>query len=146
MEQLTEPDDEEINSLLSGLLGPGDHVPQPKPQAKPKPTRSAKKAPTRAVALLVSDTPAMASVPSSVLVAQIRLYVPHFGPQLVSVCGEPGSAEQERWLKGITMKTPHDELVGHMCALHGVLVIRNGINMIRSSVMCSCGFAESTAP
>jgi hypothetical protein len=27
-----------------------------------------------------------------------------------------------------------------------VLVIRNGINMIRSSVMCGCGFAESTAP
>ena len=33
-----------------------------------------------------------------------------------------------------------------MCALRGVLVIRNGINMIRSSVLCGCGFAESTAP
>jgi hypothetical protein len=146
MEQLTEPDDEEINSLLTGLLGPGDHVPQPKSQAKPKPARSAKKAPTRAVAVHASDSPAMAAVPSSALVAQIRLYVQHFGPQLVSVCGEPGSAEQERWLKGITMKTPHDELVGHMCALRGVLVIRNGINMSRSSVMRGCGYAESTAP
>ena len=146
MQQLTEPDDEEINSLLSGLLGPGDHVPQPKPHAKPNPSRSAKKAPTRAVAVHAPDTPAMTSVPSSALVAQIRLYVQHFGPQLVSVCGEVGSTEQERWLKGINMKTPHDELVGHMSALRGVLVIRNGINMIRSSVMCGCGFAESTAP
>jgi transposase len=80
MQQLTEPDDEEINSLLSGLLGPGDYVPQPKSQPKPKPARSAKKAPTRAVAVHASESPTMAAVPSSALVAQIRLYVQHFGP------------------------------------------------------------------
>ena len=148
MEQLTEPDDQEIDSLLTGLLGPGDPL-APAPAPAPKPAR--KKAPA-AKSRAVAPAPApsvpsgKARPPASVLVAQIRLYVQHFGPQLAAICGAPGSAEQERWLKGVTLKTPYDELCGHMSALRGTLVILNGVNAIRSSVMCACGVAETTAP
>ena len=144
MEQLTEPDDQEIDNLLSGLLGPGD----PLAEKKPAPTRK-KKAPqsqpaSRQVAM--ATAPSTSRPPASVLVAQIKLYVLHFGQQLESICGRVGSSEQEKWLKAITVKTPYDELCGHLSALRGVLVILNGVNMIRSSVMCGCGLAESTAP
>ena len=85
-------------------------------------------------------------VPLAVLVAQIKLYVQHMGPQLESVCGKVGSTEQERWLKTINVKMGREELVGNLAAVRGTLTIVNGVNMIKSSLMCTMGVCETAGP
>jgi hypothetical protein len=133
-----------MESLLQGLLKEDPAPPRP---PAPAPTR-AKAKPSRKSILsqLPPSEPVSEQVPKAVLVAQIKLYVNHMGQLLESVCGKVGSTEQERWLKTINVKMAREELVGNLSAIKGTLVITNGINMIRGSVLSGMGVCESVGP
>ena len=62
------------------------------------------------------------------------------------MCGPVGSTEQQRRLKTITPKLSREEIEGTLAAIKGTLVVTNGVNMVRSSVMVGMGLCETAAP
>jgi hypothetical protein len=142
---ITQVDDREIEGLLAGLLKE-DEPPMPPPPSRASKATRQRKSNSSVVSKLPPADPVSREVPLSILCAQIKLYVQHTGQQLESVCGPIGSTEQQKWLKTITPRMGREEIEGTLAAIKGTLVVTNGVNMVRSSVMVGMGLCETTAP